>query len=226
MKRILLWLKQSIQHLWIKICNFCPWLEDKLLSYAVGAIVFLLLYGLSTLVKHWGADSNVTSSDQAGQSKTVATFEAPPPRNGYIGSSILKDYAAPNRPVKDDLTDLSHSLKNFALLVKGDSPIPLGANEEIALALLGKNRAKLAFLPKDSQALNAQGQLIDRWGTPLWFHASTRERIDIRSAGPDQKLWTSDDVHRRYDGYFLKPEELNPRSLNDALQRGPRTPGP
>jgi len=147
-----------------------------------------------------------------------AEFIPPPPRNGYIGSSILKDYAAPNRPVEDDLTDLSHALKNFALLVKGSDPIPLGANEEIALALLGKNRARLAFLPKDSQALNAQGQLIDRWGTPLWFHASTRERIDIRSAGPDQKLWTNDDVHRRYDGNFLKPDELNPRSLNDALK--------
>ena len=64
--------------------------------------------------------------------------------------------------------------------------------------------------------------LIDRWGTALWFHASTRERIDIRSAGPDEKMWTTDDVHRRYDGYFLKTEELNPRSLNDALNAKPK----
>jgi hypothetical protein len=217
MKRILLWLKASVQHLWIKICDFFPWLEDKLLSYAVGAIVLLLLYGLSSGVRHWGKPYDPKMSDRAVQPERQDTFVAPPPSNGYIGSSILKDYAAPNRPIADDLTDLSHVLKNFALLVKGVSPIPLGANEEIALALLGKNRAKLAFLPKDSQALNAQGQLIDRWGTPLWFHASTREHIDIRSAGPDKKLWTDDDVHRRYDGYLLKPEELNPRSLNDAM---------
>ena len=169
-----------------------------------------------------------TSTDnpkpQSSADKETSPAFVPPPRNGYIGSSILKDYAAPNRPIEDDLTDLSHALQNFALLVKGATPIPLGANEEIALALMGRNKAQLAFLPKDSRALNAQGQLIDRWSSPLWFHATTRERIDIRSAGPDRKLWTSDDVHRRYDGRFLKPEELNPRSLNDAMNPMPKAP--
>lgn len=186
----------------------------------IGAAV-LILVGYITIKRPSPKADTVGS-----QAHSASAFIPPPPRNGYIGSSILKDYAAPNRPIEDDLTDLSHALKNFALLVKGGTPLPIGANEEIAIALLGKNRAQLAFLPKDSPALNAQGQLIDRWGTPLWFHASTRERIDIRSAGPDQKLWTSDDIHRRYDGRFLKPEELNPRSLNEAMNQRPRPPGP
>ncbi len=184
------------------------------LGWIVLIAIFILLGWMA-----WTSPDNLKSQKNSGSQS--APNLSPPRHNGYIGSSILKDYAAPNRPIEEDLTDLSHALKNFALLVKGDSPIPLGANEEIAIALLGKNGAKLAFLPKDSQALNAQGQLIDRWGTALWFHASTRERIDIRSAGPDKKLWTIDDVHRRYDGYFLKPEELNPRSLNDALSTKP-----
>lgn len=189
-------------------------------------IALLLLAGIVTIGVIWvmyltGTGVRGFVLEGTNKREKVIPPLPPPPRNGFIGSSILGDYAAPNRPIEEDLTDLSHALKNFALLVKGDSPIPLGANEEIAIALLGKNGAKLAFLPKDSQALNAQGQLIDRWGTALWFHASTRERIDIRSAGPDKKLWTTDDVHRRYDGYFLKPEELNPRSLNDALSTKP-----
>jgi hypothetical protein len=185
------------------------------LGWIVLIAIFILLGWMA-----WTSPDNLKSKKNSGSQS--APNLSPPRHNGYIGSSILKDYAAPNRPIEEDLTDLSHALKNFALLVKGDSPIPLGANEEIAIALLGKNRAKLAFLPKDSRALNARGQLIDRWDTALWFHASTRDRIDIRSAGPDKKLWTTDDVHRRYDGYFLKPEELNPRSLNDALSTKPK----
>lgn len=185
--------------------------RPSLLEWIVAIAIVILLGWMA-----WTSPDNLKPQKPSGTPTAPAL--PPPPRSGYIGGSILKDYAAPNRSIEDDLTDLSHALKNFALLVKGSDPIPLGANDEIALALLGKNRARLAFLPKDSQALNAQGQLIDRWGTPLWFHASTRERIDIRSAGQDQKLWTTDDVHRRHDGRFLKSEELNPRSLNDALK--------
>jgi len=55
---------------------------------------------------------------------------------------------------------------------------------------------------------NEQGQLIDRWATPLFFHVRDTSRIDIRSAGPDQKMWTPDDLNRRYDGQFSSGETL------------------
>lgn len=130
-----------------------------------------------------------------------------------IGEEILKGYADPGTLPQEDVIRLAHALDNFSLLVKGDSPLPFGSNEELAAALLGKNRAQLRFLSATHPALNSQGQLVDRWSTPLFFHAVSRDRLDIRSAGPDKTMWTDDDLHRRYDGRFLRGEELKAGSL-------------
>jgi hypothetical protein len=144
-----------------------------------------------------------------------------------LGSGILKNYATPSQSAEQDLTDLSHAFGNFTLLIKGSDPLPLGANEDIANALRGKNRAKLKFLPDDAPCFNAQGQLIDRWQTSLFFHANDQQRLDIRSAGPDHEMWTADDIHRRYDGQFVRGEALNASSLFDATKEyRPRTEAP
>ncbi|MGC4070927.1 MAG: hypothetical protein QM760_00080 [Nibricoccus sp.] len=71
---------------------------------------------------------------------------------------------------------------------------PLGFNEEITRALTGRNPLELAFIPSNHPAINARGLLCDRWGTPFHFHPMANDRIDVRSAGPDKKLFTSDDV--------------------------------
>ena len=124
------------------------------------------------------------------------------------GQQILKNYASAATRPQDDLHAMAHVFSNLRLLVKGDSPFRMGANEEFAAALLGKNSAKEVFLAMPNPCFNEQGQLIDRWATPLFFHVRDASRIDIRSAGPDQKMWTPDDLHRRYDGQFSSGETL------------------
>lgn len=114
---------------------------------------------------------------------------------------------------------IAHVLGNFALLVKGADPLPLGANEEIAAALRGKNKAALRALSDGHPVFNAQGQLVDRWRTPLYFHASSRDRLDIRSAGPDRVMWTGDDFHRKHDGRYLRGEALLAPSLFEEPPR-------
>ncbi len=131
---------------------------------------------------------------------------------------MLQLYASPSQSPQQDLTDLSHAFGNFALLVKGSDPLPLGANDDISNALRGKNRIKLKFLPDDAPCFNAKGQLVDRWQSPLFFHANDQQRLDIRSAGPDKQMWTEDDIHRRYDGQFVQGEALNSTSLFDATK--------
>lgn len=131
-----------------------------------------------------------------------------------IGPTILKHYAEPAAKPEDDLSAMSHALDNFSLLVKGPDPLPLGANEDIADALRGRNKARLRFLPDDSPVFDRQGRIIDRWGAPLYFHAESRARLDIRSSGPDGRMWTADDLHRRHDGGFLKGEALLSPSLH------------
>jgi hypothetical protein len=70
---------------------------------------------------------------------------------------------------------------------------PVGENVEITAALTGRNRLKFAFIPTDNPAINPKGELCDRWGTPYFFHQLSGERMEIRSAGPDHRLWNADD---------------------------------
>lgn len=130
------------------------------------------------------------------------------------GADILKNYALPSTRPEDDLHVMAHLLSNLRLLVKGDAPFRMGANEEFASALMGKNAAKEVFLEAPHACLNAKGQIVDRWGSPLFFHVRNANRIDLRSAGPDGEMWTADDLHRRHDGEFFRGEMLpgeNPR---------------
>jgi len=142
------------------------------------------------------------------QDRSAGQISSPLP-----GEAILQSYALPTTRPEDDLNALAHVFSNLTLLIKGDSPFPMGANEEFAAALRGKNRTRLRFMPDAHRAFNAQGQIVDRWDTPVFFHVTDHTRIDIRSAGPDGKMWTADDLHRRYDGQFLARDALNPPSL-------------
>ena len=41
---------------------------------------------------------------------------------------------------------------------------------------------------------NDDGELVDEWETPYFFHANSRTDMDVRSAGPDQVMYTEDDL--------------------------------
>ena len=71
---------------------------------------------------------------------------------------------------------------------------PTGSNAEITAALTGANRLGLVLIPRTHPAINAEGELCDRWGTPYFFHSESRRRTTVRSAGPDRRMWTADDV--------------------------------
>ena len=85
------------------------------------------------------------------------------------------------------------ALGNFLLAVKDPYRPPLGDNRDIARALAGGNRRGLVLVPTNDSAFR-DGQLVDPWGTPYWFHPRAPDAIDIVSAGPDRKLFTADDV--------------------------------
>jgi hypothetical protein len=124
------------------------------------------------------------------------------------GAAILKRYGDPALRPEDDLHALARAFSNLLLLAKGSSPFRMGANEEFAAALMGKNAAHEVFLSPPHRCLNSDGQLVDRWGSPLFFHVRDASRIDLRSAGADRVMWTADDLHRRDNGEFVKGEQL------------------
>jgi len=138
------------------------------------------------------------------------------PEQPLLGNIILADYARPDLSPEHDLTLMSRLMDNSVLLLKSAANRPLGCNEDWADLLRGANGAHERFLPDQHVGLNADGQLIDRWGTPLFFHALGEGRYELRSAGPDQKLWTADDIHRNADGSFRRGPALNTPSLLDS----------
>jgi hypothetical protein len=124
--------------------------------------------------------------------------------NVLLGETILRGYANTNLPPENDLTLMARLMENSLLLLKSAAHRPLSANEDWADLFRGKNAAREEFLPAQHVALNDQGQLIDRWQTPLFFHALGGGRYEIRSAGPDSKLWTEDDLQRNANGTILR----------------------
>jgi hypothetical protein len=71
---------------------------------------------------------------------------------------------------------------------------PVGNNFEITAALTGANPWGVAIIPPNHPAINAEGELCDRWGTPLFFHQLSGDRMEIWSNGPDRRRGTDDDV--------------------------------
>lgn len=153
----------------------------------------------------------------------VVIVETPAPAagttNALLGESILRGYADTNLPPENDLTLMSRLMDNSLLLLKSAANRPLSANEDWADLFRGKNGAREEFLSAQHVALNDKGQLVDRWQTPLFLHALGGGRYELRSAGPDQRLWTLDDIHRNADGSFRRGADLESSSLLESSAR-------
>ena len=73
---------------------------------------------------------------------------------------------------------------------------PIGTNAEITAALLGNNLKQMRLeIPEGSTVKN--NELCDPWGTAYFFHQINQSTMEIRSAGPDRTMWTSDDLIAR-----------------------------
>ncbi len=97
----------------------------------------------------------------------------------------------PGRSGQDDVQLLSSLLQLYRRVTQGTNPV--GDNAEITAVLTGKNRLGYAFIRPDHPAINPQGELCDRWGTPYFFHQISGTVMQVRSAGPDRRHWTADD---------------------------------
>ena len=91
-----------------------------------------------------------------------------------------------------DLAILSDLFASYRYFFKAN---PVGSeNAEITSQLIGNNHMQLRFLDLQTTPIDASGALVDRWGSPYFFHPLSADHMGIRSAGPDQKLWTKDDL--------------------------------
>ena len=81
-------------------------------------------------------------------------------------------------------------LRDFRTLA-GENPV--GTNAEIMASIMGGNPKQAQLGPPEGMELNEAGELVDRWGTPYFFHQISRNHTEIRSAGVDRVMWTEDD---------------------------------
>jgi hypothetical protein len=150
------------------------------------------------------------------EKKVTSKNEVVVPRNPVIGNPPVvpagiydinagpsfSNYRLSSEP-KTDLEIIRYLLISYQLRVKNnDSNIPTGTNREITKQLTGDNPSEVIFIEKNDPSIR-NGKIIDRWGSPLFFHAVSSKSCDIVSAGPDGMRGTFDDLVEK------GPEKIN-----------------
>jgi hypothetical protein len=111
--------------------------------------------------------------------------------------------AAPRVPETAESSSLPEPtvLENMRVTIRqyasafGENPV--GTNPEITASLQGNNPKQINFLRPDGNRVNSNGELVDVWGTPYFFHQISGHEMEIRSAGPDRVMYTGDDLVTR-----------------------------
>ena len=117
--------------------------------------------------------------------------EAPLPAGDALSASAAGNHDAERAEAARDLEHVDVMLRDFRTVV-GENPV--GTNAEIMRAIDGANVKQLKLGAPAGHQLSPSGELVDRWGTPYFFHQLSGTQMEIRSAGPDRTLWTRDDV--------------------------------
>ena len=108
----------------------------------------------------------------------------PNPMAGAIGS----DKVTPEK-------EIAILLELFQIYRREFGGFPAGQdNDQFMNALRGANPGKLPIFPPDHPRLDPKGNLLDPWRQPYRFHPVSRDRLEIRSAGPDREIFTADDL--------------------------------
>ena len=97
-----------------------------------------------------------------------------------------------NMPPETAIENMSRTIRQYGQMFGGN---PVGTNPEFAKQLGGDNSKHINFISTDSgMRLDGDGELVDPWGTPYFFHQISGSDTEVRSAGPDRVMYTSDDI--------------------------------
>ncbi len=172
-----------------------------------GPYLIALLLAVLGILAAW-MFSAVTSSKVRNAALERGAAASSPRRQPEPGNPRLPPPApAVSTAMDPHLRELSHSLNApshetpqdleivnelLGLFQRATGAHPSGDNGDITAALVGSGPEGV-FLSRSAPAVR-DGQLVDRWGTPYWFHPIATNLTEIRSAGPDRQLFTGDDL--------------------------------
>lgn len=111
-----------------------------------------------------------------------------------LSADHLVGYGTAASAPQRDLEMVKDAVDAFVRSIKIPGALPTGSNRELVAALAGENAHRIRFIDPASPFINADGELIDRWRVPLFFHFVEANDVGVRSAGPDRVMWTVDDV--------------------------------
>jgi len=161
----------------------------------IGAIL-LLVVGVVRWMKYQDQEIEENTNSELLQKPDVAAFDGAQfsPRRIITRSPFMEIYADDNGDTLSDLEAVSDLLTDCQLILKDFDSYFLPDNQAITAFLRGKNKEGIAWIPPGHPAVSEGGELMDRFGVPLFFHREGGKRVQFRSAGEDRKMWTSDDV--------------------------------
>jgi len=92
--------------------------------------------------------------------------------------------------------EFARTIRNacLAYAMEYDRLPPDSDNKRLTAALTGDNARHVVFLSLSKNQLNANGEMIDRWGTPLKITFQGTSGIQVTSAGSDKVFGTADDI--------------------------------
>ncbi len=155
-----------------------------------GAWLIAVLLILAVGVWWWQRSTPVTRS--------VAPRAIPPtllpPRAPDAGpAQAWERLLAADGSGREDAFSLRELVDTLLQAVPVNQRPPLGFDTDLARGLVDVTMLGEAALPPTHPALR-DGRLIDRWGNPWLVHPLSHDVIQLRSAGPDGRLFTADDL--------------------------------
>jgi hypothetical protein len=116
----------------------------------------------------------------------------PPAQVLELGDLDFRVAGPPKIAPETVLENMRTAIRDYGSMFGGN---PVGTNPEITAALNGNNPKQARLLQADAgMRINGNGELVDPWGTPFFFHQLSGTQMEIHSAGPDKTMWTSDDL--------------------------------
>ena len=167
---------------------------------AVAIIGFLAWRFLSTAENPATSAPLGTAPTQSKMPQALGPADGENSKSKIPAPSTTPDVPDPAKALNSPATDIRADLRLVSEVIEAyrtnflQTGNPTGSNAEITAALAGKNKLRFAFIAPNHPAINRAGELCDRWGTPFFFHSESATKMEIRSAGPDKKMWTEDDV--------------------------------
>ena len=132
------------------------------------------------------------SPDTAGT--TMSQPDPKPPSPPTAAEVLLEGYGNPSTPPIEDLRKIHRVVTGYFSLVKDPNKNPIGGNADLAAALRGDNPNREVFVREGNRIFTSDGLLKDRWGSPLIVHPEAWRQLELRSAGPDKRPYTEDDL--------------------------------